>query len=131
LEIDPNRTDFFSSIPTAREQGVIGETDVRCKSAQDVEKLADVVFTFERMFEPLLSIDGVEVPTSLFANFEDLVCHQLGEDALDGSLGNADLIGEVSNAGIGLARQAYNNVEVVGQVSPLGRAGGGVLRTHQ
>jgi len=49
---------------------------------------------------------------------------QIGDDALDGSLGDADPLGDLAHPDLGLARQAQEDVGVVGEEGP-GRARGG------
>jgi hypothetical protein len=51
---------------------------------------------------------------------------QVGEDSLGGSLGDADLLGDVAGAGLGVACHAQKHVRMVGKEAP--RAGGPRLR---
>ena len=46
---------------------------------------------------------------------------ELPEDALHGTLGDADLLGDVANARVGIMRDADQHVRVVREEGPAGR----------
>ena len=74
---------------------------------------------FKRVSKALFSIDGVVISAPFLADFQDLVCYEFGKDSLDRSLGNPDLVGEIPDPGVGIPRQAHDDVEVVCQKGPL------------
>lgn len=77
------------------------------------------MLVFKRVSEAFFSIDGVVISAAFLTDFQDLVCYEFGEDSLDRSLSNSDLIREIPDPGVGIPRQAHDDVEVVCQKGPL------------
>lgn len=65
-----------------------------------------------------LSVDGISISSSVFLAGDDGGLLKLGDDALDGSLGNTDLGRDISEASFGISQEADKDVGVVCQERP-------------
>ena len=83
-----------------------------------LEKLRDRDPFFKRMAKGRLSVDGISVSSSVFLTGDDAGLLKFGDDALNGSLGDADLDSDISEASFGISQEADKDVGVVCQERP-------------
>ena len=81
------------------------------------------------MPEPGRAVDRVGVPTTDFGDRHDAGLLEVGDDPVDAPLGDADLGRHVAKSGVGVVRQAHEDMGVVAQEGPRGGDDHGVMVT--
>ena len=76
---------------------------------------------FEGMAKGSLSVDRVSISSSVLLTGDDGGLLELGNDALNGPLGDADLGGDISEPRFRIAEQTHQNMSVVCQKRPAVR----------
>ena len=92
--------------------------------ADGVEQVTDACVAFDGVAEPACGVDLVGVASADAMAGEHAGLFEVLHDLLHGAFGDADLLGDVPEPGIGITRQADEDVGVVGEVGPLGLGGG-------
>jgi hypothetical protein len=91
---------------------------------QHIEERPDLQVCEERMTEAGLSIDLVAVAPALLDPHEEPLGTEVGDDFLDGTLADADLVGDLADPDGRLAGDAEEDVAVVRQEEPRRRSDG-------
>jgi len=76
---------------------------------------------FEGVSEGSLGVDCVAVSSAVLFAGNDFGLFKLGDDALDGALGDSDLNGDVAQASFGISQEADEDVGVICQERPAVR----------
>ena len=87
-------------------------------SGHQVQEVADALTGLEYVLEALPAVDLVLVTTAVLGDLKHLVVDQFRQDALDRTLGDADFLGDVADAGGRVAGEDDQDVGVVGQKGP-------------
>lgn len=86
---------------------------------------------FKRMTKAAMGIHGVDVAAPVFGLDQVPVLGEISEDRLHGALGDADTRGEFACGKGFFARQAKENVSMVGQKCPAAVSSGRCFRGHR
>jgi len=76
---------------------------------------------FEGVAKGSLSVDRVSISSSVFLTGDDGGLLEFGNDALNGSLGDTDLDGDISEPRFRIAEQTHQNMGVICQKRPAVR----------
>jgi hypothetical protein len=85
------------------------------------EELFEGDALFEGVSEGSLGVDCVAVSSAVFFAGDDFGLFELGDDALDGALGDSDLNRDVAQASFGISQEADEDVGVVRKERPAVR----------
>lgn len=87
------------------------------------EEVPNRAVPFKRMPKRLPAIEYVPVPAADAGATEIARVDELADDALDGALGDANLVRDFTQPGIRIAGEADQDVSVVGEEGPVTRHG--------
>ena len=87
---------------------------------QDSEDLADLVGLLEGVPKRELGVQAVVIAAPLSLHVQIAGLDEVGDDALDGALGDSDPVGEVAVPHPRVMRHAHQDPRVVGEESPVG-----------
>lgn len=85
---------------------------------EHIEKIADLLVPLGRMAHLRPSIDGVVIAAADPLAPDIPALDQIGDDALSGALGDPDPFGDVAHAHAAVARDAEEDLRVVGDEAP-------------
>lgn len=94
---------------------------------EEFEDFADGMAVFQWVAEACFVVELVVVATSFLVDCENAFVGEFRQNALDGALGDAYLVGHVANSEVRGAGEQHQNVGVVGEESPAVGGGCGFL----
>ena len=82
------------------------------------EQVSDGLVRLEGMAQLSRPIDRVRVAATHFGDGDDAGLFEVGEDAVDSSLGDAHPVGDFAKSSVGIERQTHEHVGVIAEERP-------------
>jgi hypothetical protein len=89
-------------------------------SAEEAQEVADAAVPRERIGEATVACDRVTVASAVPLAPDVARVRELPHDSMRGSLGDSDLIADLSKPDVGVARDAEQHLSVVAEKGPVG-----------
>ena len=88
------------------------------ESGGAAEQVSDRLVRLEGMAQLGRPIDRVRVAATHFGDGDDAGLFEVGEDAVDSSLGDSHPVGDFAKSSIGIERQTHEHVGVIAEERP-------------